>query len=121
MLLVTTAAPRPHLAQDTLTGFARHGRRGKRNLERLLPISDTAEIESRDFCVSAEWLYEDHTVPEKNPLSGEILRDYDNVFSATVLFASERLLESEEGATREPDVLSAVGPGFSAGRVLFRC
>jgi len=23
VLLVTTAAPRPHLAQDTLTGFAR--------------------------------------------------------------------------------------------------
>jgi predicted naringenin-chalcone synthase len=121
VLLVTTAAPRPHLAQDTLTGFARHGRRGKRNLERLLPISDTAEVESRDFCVSAEWLYEDHTLPEKNSLSGEILRDYDNVFSATALFASERFLESEEGAAGEHGVLSALRPSFSTGRVLFRC
>jgi 3-oxoacyl-[acyl-carrier-protein] synthase III len=90
-------------------------------LERLLPISDTVEVESRGFCVPPEWFYEGHTLPEKHALSREILRDYGNMCSATVLFASERLLESEEGATREPGVLWALGPGFSAGRILFRC
>jgi predicted naringenin-chalcone synthase len=79
------------------------------------------ELEGCDFCVPPEWFYEDHTLPEKSAISREILGDYGNVSSATVLFASELLLESEEEAAGEHGILSASGPGLSAGRVLFRC
>jgi predicted naringenin-chalcone synthase len=41
--------------------------------------------------------------------------------SVTVLFILERLLESGECAPGEHGVVAALGPGFSAEQVFFRC
>ena len=41
--------------------------------------------------------------------------------SVTVLFILDRFLESAEFAPGDLGVLSAMGPGFSAEHVLFRC
>ncbi len=54
-------------------------------------------------------------------LSREVLRDYGNMSSATVLFVLERFLESGEYAAAEPGVISALGPGFSVEHVFFTC
>jgi len=53
-------------------------------------------------------------------LSWEILRNYGNMSSVSVLFVLERFLESC-GSPGERGVLSALGPGFSAEHVFFRC
>lgn len=53
--------------------------------------------------------------------SRSVLRDYGNMSSVTVLFILERFLESREYATGDLGVLSAMGPGFSAEHVFFRC
>lgn len=53
--------------------------------------------------------------------SRAVLRDCGNMSSVTVLFILERFLESAEFAKGDPGVLSAMGPGFSAEHVLFRC
>jgi alkylresorcinol/alkylpyrone synthase len=53
-------------------------------------------------------------------LSWEVLRNYGNMSSVTVLFVLERFLESC-GAQDGRGVLSALGPGFSAEHVLFHC
>ena len=50
-----------------------------------------------------------------------VLRDYGNMSSVTALFILERFLESGEFAAGETGVISAMGPGFSAEHVLFRC
>jgi alkylresorcinol/alkylpyrone synthase len=50
-----------------------------------------------------------------------VLREYGNMSSATVLFILERFLESGEYATGDYGVVSAMGPGFSAEHVFFRC
>jgi alkylresorcinol/alkylpyrone synthase len=54
-------------------------------------------------------------------LSREILREYGNMSSVTVLFILERLLESREWVAGEHGVVSAMGPGFSAEHVFLRC
>ncbi len=54
-------------------------------------------------------------------LSREILRYCGNMSSVTVLFVLERFLRSREFATGDLGMLSALGPGFSAEHVLFRC
>lgn len=54
-------------------------------------------------------------------LSREVLRDYGNMSSVTVMFILERFLESEACAPGEHGVISALGPGFSAEHVFFRC
>ena len=54
-------------------------------------------------------------------LPREILRNYGNMSSVTVLFVLEQFLESGEQAAGEYGVLSALGPGFSAEHVFFRC
>lgn len=54
-------------------------------------------------------------------LSREILRDYGNMSSVTVLFILQRLLESGECTAGEYGVISALGPGFSAEHVFFQC
>ncbi|MDQ3912874.1 MAG: stilbene synthase [Actinomycetota bacterium] len=54
-------------------------------------------------------------------LSREVLRDYGNMSSVTVLFILERLLESGDYSPGDHGVLSALGPGFSAEHVFFRC
>ena len=50
-----------------------------------------------------------------------VLRDAGNMSSVTALFILERFLESAEFAPGDLGVLSAMGPGFSAEHVLFRC
>lgn len=50
-----------------------------------------------------------------------VLRDYGNMSSATVLFVLERFLASGEFGSGDLGVLSAMGPGFSAEHVFFRC
>ena len=54
-------------------------------------------------------------------LSREVLRDYGNMSSVTVLFILERFLESGAYAPGEHGAISALGPGFSAEHVFFRC
>lgn len=54
-------------------------------------------------------------------LSWEILRYYGNMSSASVLFVLERFLEGYPVRSGEHGAISALGPGFSAEHVLFRC
>jgi alkylresorcinol/alkylpyrone synthase len=54
-------------------------------------------------------------------LPRETLRDYGNISSVTVMFVLERFLRSREFAAGDLGVLSALGPGFSAEHVFFRC
>ena len=51
----------------------------------------------------------------------EVLREFGNMSSVTVLFVLERFLHGREFVTGEHGVLSALGPGFSAEHVFFRC
>ncbi len=69
VLSVATAVPRYRVPQAMAKDFARAMFSGAyRDVERLLPVFDNVEIEGRNFCVPAEWFYEDHTFPEKNYL-----------------------------------------------------
>ena len=54
-------------------------------------------------------------------ISRDVLRDCGNMSSVTVLFILERFLEGGEFAPGDLGVLSAMGPGFSAEHVFFRC
>ena len=54
-------------------------------------------------------------------LPREILRGYGNMSSASVLFVLERFLEGYPAGSGEHGSISALGPGFSAEHVLFRC
>jgi alkylresorcinol/alkylpyrone synthase len=53
--------------------------------------------------------------------SRTVLRECGNMSSVTVLFILERFLEEGEFAPGDLGVLSAMGPGFSAEHVFFRC
>jgi alkylresorcinol/alkylpyrone synthase len=53
--------------------------------------------------------------------SRDVLRDCGNMSSVTVLFILERFLDSGELVEGDLGVLSALGPGFSAEHVFFRC
>jgi alkylresorcinol/alkylpyrone synthase len=53
--------------------------------------------------------------------SRDVLRDCGNMSSVTVLFILERFLERREFTKGDLGVLSAMGPGFSAEHVFFRC
>jgi alkylresorcinol/alkylpyrone synthase len=54
-------------------------------------------------------------------LSREILREYGNMSSVTVMFVLEQFLEDYPARSGEFGTISALGPGFSAEHVLFRC
>jgi alkylresorcinol/alkylpyrone synthase len=54
-------------------------------------------------------------------LSREVLRECGNMSSVTVMFVLERALRSREFTTGDLGVLSALGPGFSAEHLFFRC
>lgn len=54
-------------------------------------------------------------------LSREVLRDFGNMSSVTVLFMLERLLESGDWREGEHGVVSALGPGFAAEHAFFTC
>ena len=59
--------------------------------------------------------------PGSLDLPREILRNYGNMSSVSVLFVLERFLESYPAGSGEYGSISALGPGFSAEHVLFRC
>ncbi len=59
--------------------------------------------------------------PSGLDLSREILRDYGNMSSVSVLFVLEQFLEDYPEGSGEHGTISALGPGFSAEHVLFRC
>lgn len=59
--------------------------------------------------------------PGSLDLPREILRNYGNMSSASVLFVLERFLESYPAGSGEYGAISALGPGFSAEHVLFLC
>jgi alkylresorcinol/alkylpyrone synthase len=54
-------------------------------------------------------------------ISRDVLRDCGNMSSVTVLFILERFLDEGGLAKDDLGVLSALGPGFSAEHVFFRC
>jgi alkylresorcinol/alkylpyrone synthase len=54
-------------------------------------------------------------------LPREVLRDCGNMSSVTGMFVLERFLRNGEFAAGDLGVLSALGPGFSAEHVFFRC
>ena len=54
-------------------------------------------------------------------LPREVLRECGNMSSVTVMFILERFLQSREFAAGDLGVISALGPGFSAEHVFFRC
>ena len=54
-------------------------------------------------------------------LSRSVLRECGNMSSVTVLFILERFLQGGEFAAGDLGVISALGPGFSAEHVFFRC
>jgi alkylresorcinol/alkylpyrone synthase len=54
-------------------------------------------------------------------LPREVLRDCGNMSSVTGMFVLERFLRNREFAAGDLGVLSALGPGFSAEHVFFRC
>ena len=54
-------------------------------------------------------------------LPREVLRECGNMSSVTVMFVLERFLQGREFTAGEHGVLSALGPGFSAEHVFFKC
>lgn len=54
-------------------------------------------------------------------LSWEVLRSYGNMSSVSVLFVLERFLENYPAGSGEYGTISALGPGFSAEHVFFKC
>ncbi len=93
ILSVATAVPRHCVSQETARDFARLMFSGTyRDVERLLPIFDNANIDNRHFCMPPEWFGEDHTFPEKN-----------------ALYIKHALDLSEKAATRALDK-AGVGP-----------
>jgi alkylresorcinol/alkylpyrone synthase len=54
-------------------------------------------------------------------LPREILRERGNMSSVTVMFVLERFLRSRGFAPGEYGMMSALGPGFSAEQLFFRC
>lgn len=69
ILSVGTALPPHRIGQEEVKDFARGMFGGAhRDFERLLPIFDNVNVESRYFCVPMDWFNEDHTFTEKNDL-----------------------------------------------------
>ncbi|MDP8939645.1 MAG: stilbene synthase [Actinomycetota bacterium] len=59
--------------------------------------------------------------PGSLSLSRGVLRDYGNMSAATVLFILQRFIEGGEYERGDLGLISAMGPGFSAEHVFFRC
>jgi alkylresorcinol/alkylpyrone synthase len=69
LLSVATALPPHRVGQEEAKAFARGMfSRGNGDIERLLPIFDNVNVDSRYFCVPVEWFERDHGFPEKNAL-----------------------------------------------------
>jgi len=69
ILSAATAVPPHRVGQEEIKGFARELFAGKfRDLERLLPIFDNAQIETRHFCQPLKWYGREWSFPERNAL-----------------------------------------------------
>ena len=69
ILSVATVAPAHRIGQEEVKDFARVMFGGAhRDIDRLMPVFDNVDIESRYFCVPIGWFEEDHTFGEKNDL-----------------------------------------------------
>jgi alkylresorcinol/alkylpyrone synthase len=69
ILSVATALPPYRVGQEEAKDFARNMfSRRDGDFERLLPIFDNVNVDSRYFCVPVEWFERDHGFPEKNAL-----------------------------------------------------
>jgi len=69
ILSVASALPPYRVGQEEAKTFARDMfSHGHGDFERLLPIFDNVQVESRYFCVPVEWFQRDHAFPEKNAL-----------------------------------------------------
>ncbi len=76
ILSVATATPPHRIPQPVAKDFARAMFADVyRDIDRLLPIFDHSGVENRNFCVPAEWFYEDHSFSEKNDLYVESALD----------------------------------------------
>jgi alkylresorcinol/alkylpyrone synthase len=76
ILSVATATPPHSIPQPVAKDFARAMFSDVyRDIDRLLPIFDHSGVEHRNFCVPAEWFYEDHSFSEKNDLYVESALD----------------------------------------------
>ena len=76
ILSVATATPPHRISQPVAKDFARAMFSDVyRDIDRLLPIFDHSGVENRNFCVPAEWFYEDHSFSEKNDLYVESALD----------------------------------------------
>ncbi len=99
ILSVGTALPPHRIRQEEVKDFARGMFGGAhRDFERLLPIFDNVNVESRYFCVPMDWFNEDHTFAEKNDLYLEHALELSEK-------ASRRALDS---AGVEPSEIGAV-------------
>jgi alkylresorcinol/alkylpyrone synthase len=69
---VGTAVPPYIIRQSEVRDFARHlFAVSFRDIDRLLPIFQNGQVETRHFCVPLEWFGERHTFAEKNGLFEE--------------------------------------------------
>ncbi len=76
ILSVATATPPHRIPQPVAKDFARAMFSDVyRDIDRLLPIFDHSGVGNRNFCVPAEWFYEDHSFSEKNDLYVESALD----------------------------------------------
>lgn len=99
ILSVGTALPPHRIGQEEVKDFARGMFGGAhRDFERLLPIFDNVNVESRYFCVPMDWFNENHTFAEKNDLYLEHALELSEK-------ASRRALDS---AGVEPSEIGAV-------------
>ena len=117
VLSTATAVPPHHVEQQELKKFARRLFAGSfRDLERLLPIFDNGLIETRYFCQPLEWFGQEWSFPERNALYVEHALE---LYEKTVRRCLDRV--GAKPGIREYRTISALGPGFSAEHVLFRC
>lgn len=69
ILSAASVVPPYRVAQKEVKEFARGMfSTAHRDLDRLLPVFDNVNIDSRYFCVPIEWFGAEHTFPEKNAL-----------------------------------------------------
>lgn len=59
--------------------------------------------------------------PDRLRWSARVLHDHGNMSAPTALFVLERFLAHDGGRPGEIGLISAMGPGFAAEHVLFRC
>src|SRR5918992_3868620 len=69
ILSAATAVPPHRVGQEEIKEFARNLFAGKfRDLERLLPVFDNGQIETRHFCQPLGWYGREWSFPERNAL-----------------------------------------------------